>query len=163
MKLIIEEYSIISIIEKSLITYHEFIFKKIEETTYNEDIPIIIFSEEFTHRDLVIELFSFLGIIICHYNYAMFDNDFINTFYYIFVEKPINSNNSNLFFKWLREADDKKLIPPDNYQKIFSKMVNSENLIFTNINIELLNTIWNIFITINKNLNKLINEKVIYQ
>ena len=93
----------------------------------------------------------------------MFDNDFINTFYYIFVEKPINSNNSNLFFKWLREADDKKLIPPDNYQKIFSKMVNSENLIFTNINIELLNTIWNIFITINKNLNKLINEKVIYQ
>ena len=136
--------------------------KKNEETSNNEDISINIFSEECTHQDLVIEVFSFFSVIICYYNQTMFDKNVINTLYFIFVEKPINTNNSNLFFKWLKEADDRKMLPFDCYQSIFTKMVHSESLKFTNITMELFNTIWNIFITINKNLNKILLEKVIY-
>ena len=159
MKLIVDDYSIFTVLIKNLINYHNYAISKIESIN-DEELKIIFFQEECTHRDIVVEVFSFLSVMICHQTQIIFDNDSIKTMYSIFVETPISSKDSNLFFKWLKEADDKKLIPSDSYHNIFTKMVKSEKLEFTNINIELFNTIWNIFITINRTLNKIINEKV---
>ncbi len=154
-----EEYTIVTQIINNLMNYHKNHIEKLQDIKRNEDFPIDFFSETYSHRDLVIEVFSFLSIIINNYQNHFFSNDTIDSLYHIFVEKPINNKDLNSFFKWLKEADEKKHLPKDCYQNIFTKMVKSESLEFSNINMDLFETIWNIFLTINRNLSHIINDK----
>ena len=105
-------------------------------------------------------MFNFLGFITSHHLINIFDESIIESLYNLYVENPTTKKEINLFFKWLKEADEKKLIPCDSYQKIFNKMVLSDKIEFYNINIDFFNTIWNIFISVNKNLHKLQLESV---
>ena len=107
------------------------------------------------------EIFDFLRVIDTSNNSLFtFDESIIDSLYNVFVENPISKKEINLFFLWLKETDDKKLLPSDSYQKIFNRMVLLEKIEFCNIGIDLFNTIWNIFISVNKNLHKIDIEVV---
>ena len=151
MKLLVEDYLMIDIVINYISNYHKtFIVKN----NFLNDVELeeICFYEGISHKDFITEIFSFLSFLINNQNDVMFDERAIDSLYTFFVDSPASKREINLFFKWLKEADDRKLVSNDCYKRIFNRMVLSEKLEFFNINIDFYNTVWNIFLSINKNL-----------
>lgn len=109
-----------------------------------------------SHTDFVNEVMGFLClVIVC---VEKINSESIDILYTILVKKAIMKSDSNYFFKFLREANDKKLIDPESYVNLFNNMVNEENLDFLEFNLDLLKTIWNIFLSINISQDKVKKE-----
>jgi ubiquitin carboxyl-terminal hydrolase 34 len=106
----------------------------------------------YSHSEVVTEVISFFNFIaasVCN-RIGSFTNEQISLLYKTFVEEAIDPKDSNLFFKFLKEAEDKRMINNDVFRVVFDNMLNSEKIEFNNINFELFNCLWNIFVTINK-------------
>ncbi len=160
IKLLIEEYSIIQIIVDNVTSYHFHFVKDRSMLIREMEADRIELVSGCSHNDYTTEIFSFFNLITLTQYSMIFDEITIESLYNVFVENPLTKKEINLFFMWLKEADDKKLVPRDSYQKIFNKMVLSDKIEFANISIDFYNTIWNIFISINNNLGKIDVNKV---
>jgi len=158
--LLIEEYSIIQIIVENVSSYHLSLVKDRKMLIKEIEADSILFVSGCSHNDYTTEIFSFFNLITANQHNMIFDEITIESLYKVFVENPFTKKEINLFFMWLKEADDKKLVPRDSYQKIFNKMVLSDKIEFANISIDFYNTIWNIFVSINYNLDKIDVNKV---
>ena len=152
----------IDVVIEHITNYHNIYLKIKGDYQSDEEIEKQYIIEGILHKDFITEVFSFLSFLTFNQNLAMFNETQIVNLYLVFVENPCSKREVNLYFKWLKEADDRKLVPTDSYQKIFNKMVLSEKLEFSNINIDFFNIIWNIFISINKNLDKIVIDQVIF-
>ena len=160
MKLLVEDYLMIDMIIENISNYHSSCDNN-NESLNEEDIEKLCIYERCSHNDFINEIFSFFSFLLHLENDLMFNEKNLDCLFTVFVENPASKREINLFFKWLKEADDKNLLTNDFYNKIFNRMILSETLEFSNINIDFYNTIWNIFISINKNLCKIDFKSVI--
>jgi ubiquitin C-terminal hydrolase len=109
-----------------------------------------------SHNETLSEITLFLSIFNNIKSFS-FGYDHIHLLFRIFVEDGITSKDSNLFFKFLKDAEDSGTMPSGAFEIIFSKMIEREDLEFStsSISLDLFKTLWNIFTTINKNQSKL--------
>jgi hypothetical protein len=162
--LIFEDYDILNLVIENLKIYHQTCLNVLASLsnplTNDDEIEKYNFVEEYPHRDQVNERISFLNFIITSQKMVGFNNDQVNSLFDIFVENAICSRDSNSFFKFFKDAEEKRLVSSDSLEVIFNRMLNNEKLEFINFNNELFNTIWNIFISINKSKNKILGNEV---
>ena len=124
-----------------------------ESTKLNHDNKSFIqdFSNfSMPHKDVIVEIFSSINFITTFHKTTSLTKDQISSLFKFFVETPISINDTNHFFKWLKDAEEKKIIPDESNQEMFIDMSNSKVLKFTNLTSDLFNCLWNIFMSINK-------------
>jgi len=157
MNLMLETYSLMDILFLILKEY----FEKAKETINqknltNTDIETYNFTEEYNlnHNEAMSELFSFLNFITSN-NKSSFTKKQIMNLFDLFVLSPICSKDINLFFKWLKECEEKKVIPDDSLKEMLNLMAESDEIDLNNMSLDLFNCLWNIFLSINKAYHKM--------
>ncbi len=177
--LIYDEYSILDMLMNFIDQYHKEVTEILnKEKIYNENDNIINFSsnnsvnsKNFTdknlsindrifqvsrnkshkHSDVVIEIVNFINYMMTSQKIINLTKDQILVLYKIYVEDPIYKSDINIFFKMLKEADNKRAIPQEVFQNVFEMMIISKKLEFSDISLDLFNCLWNFFLIINKN------------
>ena len=157
--MIFEDYDILNIIIQNLKIYHQACLNELKNLVSplnsDDEIEKHCFVEEYSHREQLIERINFLNFIITAQKMIGFNSDQVETLFNIFVENAVCSRDLNAFFKFFKDAEEKKLVSSESLQLIFNKMITNEKLEFNNINSDFFLTIWNIFLAINKSKNKI--------
>ena len=159
-----KEENIIGITLNFLKNYHTCAKAALISDTHNtnkqiKDIDNFIFTltdrlNSAPHKELINTIMDFIALFLSIKNFS-FSNHQIEILFKFLVEDPISPRDCHIFFKWLKEAEDKNAIPKDSFQAIFVKMIENDNLHLSNISLDLFDCLWNIFLAINKKMKNL--------
>ena len=161
--MIYDQYNLLDLLMNFITEYHKESFeilKKENLENKNTKISNRIFkvtrNQTHSHTDVVNEIMNFINYMMTSQKMINLTKDQILSLYNIYVENPLDKSDINIFFKMLKEADNKKAIPQDVFQHVFELMIKSQKIEFSEISLDLFNCVWNFFLIINKNKNNLI-------
>jgi len=130
--ILVEKNPTITLIMNNLNEYHSIASKIIQDKKIETNsIDNYCFTSEFsdfsiTHKDFMIEYFSFINFITTYHKVTTLSQEHVKSLFIIFVERPISESDTNSFFKWLKDAEEKKGIPDGSNQEMFKILTNSK-------------------------------------